>query len=84
MSEHAEIVSGPTTPPIARSAAAQRMRAHRQRRREGLRCVVVQLRETEIDELIRKGLLQADARNDVYAVRNALHAHFDRTLGTPK
>jgi hypothetical protein len=60
------------------------MRAHRQRRREGLWCVVVQLRETEIDELIRKGLLQADARNDVYAVRNALHAHFDRTLNSAK
>ena len=46
--------------------------------------IVVQLRETEIDELVRKGLLQADARNDVYAVRNALHAHFDRTFGTAK
>jgi hypothetical protein len=55
------------------------MRAHRKRRRAGLRCVVVQLRETEIDVLIRKGLLKADARNDRYAVRNALHAHFDRT-----
>ena len=84
MSEHAEMSGGPTTLPIVRSAAAQRMRAHRQRRREGLRCIVVQLRETEIDELIRKGLLQADARNDVFAVRNALHAHFDRTLGTAK
>ena len=62
MSEHAEISGGPTTPPIACSAAARRMRAHRQRRRDGLRCIVVQLRETEIDELIRMGLLQADAR----------------------
>ena len=83
MSEHAEMSDG-TTPPIARSAAAQRMRAHRKRRQAGLRCVVVQLRETEIDELVRRGLLQADARNDVYAVRNALHAHFDRTFGTAK
>jgi hypothetical protein len=54
------------------------MRAHRQRRRDGLRCIVVQLRETEIDELIRRKLLQADARNDLY-----VHMHFDRTLGTP-
>ena len=84
MSEHAEMNIGPTTPTIACSAAARRMRAQRQRRRAGLRCIVVQLRETEIDELIRKGLLQADARNDVYAVRDAMHAHFDRTLGTPK
>jgi hypothetical protein len=74
----------PTSPPIACSAAAERMRAHRRRRRAGLRCVVVQLRETEIDVLIRKGMLKADARNDLYAVRDAVHAHFDRTLGTAK
>jgi hypothetical protein len=37
---------------------------------------MVQLRETEVDVLIRKGLLSADARNDVYAIRDALHAHF--------
>ena len=83
MSEHAEMSSATPTPPIACSAAAQRMRAHRQRRRDGLRCIVVQLRETEIDELIRRKLLQADARNDVYAIREAQHMHFDRTLGTP-
>ena len=71
MSEHAEIGGGPTTPPIACSAAAQRMRAHRQRRRDGLRCILVQLRETEIDELIRRKFLQADARNDVHSIRNA-------------
>jgi hypothetical protein len=65
-----------------RSPAAERMRAHRDRRRAGLRCVVVQLGETEIDVLIRKGLLKPDARNDLYALRNALHEHFDRTLGT--
>ena len=65
---------------ISRSAAAERMRAHRDRRRAGLRCVTVQLRETEIDRLIRKGLLEANARNDVYAVRDALHTFLDRTL----
>jgi hypothetical protein len=70
--------------PTGRSAAAQRMRAHRKRRRAGLRCIVVQLRETEVDVLIRRGLLSADARNDVHAVRDALHAHFDRTLATAK
>ena len=80
MSQHAEMSSGPTSPPIACSAAAQRMRAHRKRRRAGLRCVVVQLRETEIDVLIRRGLLKADARNNVRAIRDAIHAHFDKTL----
>jgi hypothetical protein len=42
---------------------------------------VVQLRDTEVNVLIQKGLLSADARNDVYAIRDALHAHLDRTLG---
>jgi hypothetical protein len=84
MSEHAEISSGPTSPAGARSASAERMRAHTERRRAGLRCVVVRLRETEVDVLIRKGLLSADARNNLYAVRDALHSHFDRTLGTTK
>jgi hypothetical protein len=81
MSEHAEMNIGPTTPTIACSAAARRMRAQRQRRRAGLRCIVVQLRETEVDVLIRKGLLKPDARNDKNAVVQALHDHFDATLG---
>jgi hypothetical protein len=36
MSQHAEMSSGPTTQPIACSAAAERMRAHRKRRRAAL------------------------------------------------
>ncbi len=46
----------------------------------GLRCVPVQLREKEIDVLVQKGFLKADARNDVYAIRDAVHAYLDRTL----
>ena len=42
----------PTTP------AAARMRLHRDRRRRGLRCLTIELRETEIDALIRIGLLE--------------------------
>ena len=79
MSEDAEMSSGITVLPVARSAA-ERMRASRERRRLGLRCLTVELRETEIDVLIQKKLLDADARNDAYAVRDALHAHFERTL----
>ena len=81
MSEHAEMSSGLTTPPIPCSAAAQRMRAHRDRRRKGLRCLMIQLRETEIDVLIKRGLLKADARNDLNAVVHALYHHLDATLG---
>lgn len=53
MSEDAEMSSGITVLPVARSAA-ERMRASRERRRLGLRCLTVELRETEIDVLIQK------------------------------
>jgi hypothetical protein len=43
-------------------------------------CLVVELRETEIDVLVQKGLLNADARNDARCVREALYQYFDSTL----
>ena len=60
---------------------AVRMRAHRQRRQAGLRCLTIELFEAEIDVLIEKGLLNADARNDIFAVRNALYCYLNDTLG---
>jgi len=80
MSEHAETSGGPATPPISFSPAANRMRAHRDRRRKGLRCIRIELRETEVDVLVRKGLLRPDARNDLNAVVHALYDHLDATL----
>jgi hypothetical protein len=65
---------------IKRSAAAERMRRHRERRSLGLRCLTIQLLETEIAALIRKGLLNVETRNDPNAVRGALYDFFDRTL----
>ena len=81
MSEHTEMSSGHATHLNACSAAAKRMRHHRKRRQAGLRCVTIELRETEVTELIRRGLLNADARNDVHAIRNAVHRHLDESLG---
>jgi hypothetical protein len=69
-----------TTPTENISGVAERMRRHRQRRRSGLRCLSIELRETEIDTLIRKGLLRKETRNDPKAIRKALYDHFDRTL----
>jgi hypothetical protein len=43
-------------------SAAKRMRRYRQRRRDGLRCLTIQLRETEIEALIYKGLLNFETR----------------------
>ena len=70
----------PMVPPADRSSAAERMRRHRERRQFGLRCVTLQVRDGEIEELIRRGLLKADMRNDVHEIREALYAHLDRTL----
>jgi len=64
------------------TAAAERMRLHRARRSKGLRCLMIELRETEIDALIRKGLLKPETRNHPSALMDALYSFLDRTLGT--
>jgi hypothetical protein len=61
----------PTDAPATRSAAAERMRRYRQRQRDGLRCLTIELRETEIDALARNGFLKTDTRNDL-SVRSKL------------
>jgi hypothetical protein len=62
------------------SSAAERMRRHRQRQRKGLRCFTVELRATEIETLIRKGLLKWETRHDRKAIIEALYAFLDDTL----
>ena len=57
------------------------MRRHRQRRRDGLRCLIIELRETEVDALIRQGLLPPGNRHDYDSVQSALYAFLDRALG---
>ena len=71
----------PTTEPAAPSAAAERMRRHRERRRDGLRCFMIELRETEIDAFIRKGLLAAENSHDYDSVQSALYEFLDCALG---
>ena len=56
------------------------MRRHRKRRRDGLHCLTVELRESEIEALIYKGMLNSETRNSKKAIINALHAYFDITL----
>jgi hypothetical protein len=66
-----------STEPAARTAAAERMRRHRQRRRDGLRCLMIELRETEIDALISNGLLAAKNREDYDSLQSAFYAFLD-------
>ena len=61
-------------------SAAERMRRHRERRRDGLRCLNIELRTTEIDALIQKGMLKSDTRNNAKSIIEALYAFFDKAL----
>jgi hypothetical protein len=74
------ITTIPPTEPAPCSAAAERMRLHRERRREGLRCVTIEVRESEINMLVHMNLLKSEMRNDANAIIEALYAHLDRTL----
>ncbi len=62
------------------SPAAERTRRYRERRRQGLRCLMIEVSETQIEALIRNGLLPAEMRNDPFAVSWALYDYLDRTL----
>ena len=70
----------PTDQKQINSPAAERMRRHRERRRDGMRCLSIELRATEIDELIKRGLLKSETRNDEQAIKDALYAHLEGTL----
>ena len=62
------------------STVVHRMRLHRARKLAGLRCLTLEVRETEIATLVRKGLLRADNQNDAKAIRDAFYSLLDRSL----
>jgi hypothetical protein len=66
--------------PPSTSTAAVRMRRHRARRRDKLRCMIIELREREVDTLIQQGRLSADDRANVAALRKALYGFLDDHL----
>jgi hypothetical protein len=65
---------------VAQSAAAQRMARFRKRKREGLRFLMVLLREAEIDVLVRRGRLSREDRSDRVAIQKAIHSFLDDYL----
>jgi len=75
-----DLVSNRPTDGAAPSPGAHRMARHRDRRRKGLKCFTIELRETEIDLLIRRGRLAGGSRADLAAVRKALHGFLDDHL----
>ena len=62
------------------TAAARRMARCRARRREGLRCVLILLREAEVDVLVQRGRLSNEERANPAAVRKAVHGFLDDYL----
>jgi hypothetical protein len=67
-----------TNPPI--SPAAERMRRYRRRKHDGRRCVTLEILETELDALVRRGLLGPETRNDPIEIAAALYKLFEETL----
>ena len=64
------------------SKAAERMRRYRKRRRNGLRCNCLDVHETEIDALIRRGLLSNEHRERAKAIELAVLLLIGRVLNS--
>jgi hypothetical protein len=52
--------------------AAERMRVTRLRRRDGMRVIPFEIRDSEIEGLVKRGLLDPVARNERSAIARAL------------
>jgi hypothetical protein len=72
-------MTGITNPPPI-SPAAERMRRYRERKHDGRRCVTLEILESEIDALVRKGLLGPETRNDPIEIAGAIYKLFEETL----
>jgi hypothetical protein len=62
------------------STAAERMRRHRERRREGLRCLTIELCEAQIDAFIRRKQLSPEDRANPDALRRTLYQYLYQIL----
>jgi hypothetical protein len=65
---------------LSTTPGAERMRRHRQRRRDGMRCLQLEIRDTELDELIRRKMLKEETRNDKQSIIDALYEFLEDTL----
>ena len=54
------------------TSGAERMRQSRDRARRGVRLVWIEVRETEVAELVRRGLMAGEDSDDPCAVSGAL------------
>jgi hypothetical protein len=56
------------------------MRIHRQRLQRGLKCVTIELRTSEIKELVRRGFTTEADSASPNSLREALYAFLDQNL----
>ena len=66
------------------SLGATRQQLYRERKKRGLRCIQLEVRSTEVQELVRRGFLQREEAGTAAAIRAALYKHLDRTLTASK
>jgi len=62
------------------SRAAERMRASRARRRDGYRCLTIEIHDKDITALIAAGTLDAKMRDDPGQVSDAIYRFFESRL----
>jgi hypothetical protein len=61
-----------TTNPSGAPSSIERSRRYRQRRRQGTRCITVDVNEGEIAALVARGYLPEEARDDPVAIKTAI------------
>ena len=60
---------------------SQRSREYRRRKREGLRPIMLEIRDEEIAAMVQRRILRAEDREDKLAVSAALYAVLDAAFG---
>ena len=63
-----------------RTQTAERMKRHRQRRRQGYRTYLVDLHDSEVDHLTDEGFLAREYQNDTNQVVQALYAFLGQAI----
>jgi len=64
--------------------STQRMRLHRLRKSNGLRCLTLELRDIEINALVQRGAITDAQRHDPKALREAVYALLDREFASAR
>jgi hypothetical protein len=61
-----------STKPAGPRSSAARTRRHRQRRRQGTRCITVHVNKDELEALVVRGYLPEEVRGDGTAIKKAI------------